>query len=59
MGYEWDVRKNDANVAKHGIDFAIQIFDGSVLVRSDTRRDYGERRWVALGRVQDETLTVV
>jgi len=36
-----------------------QIFDGSTLERSDSRRDYGERRMVALGKAQDIPLTVV
>jgi uncharacterized DUF497 family protein len=31
-GFEWDVAKNAANVAKHGIDFddAVRIFEGPV-----------------------------
>ena len=44
-GFEWDVAKNAANVAKHGIDFddAVRIFEGPVLEQIDNRRDYGEK----------------
>ena len=40
-------------MAKHGVDFATaqRIFDGPVLTRPDTRRDYGEVRHVSVGRV--------
>ncbi|MGH7628187.1 MAG: BrnT family toxin [Gemmatimonadales bacterium] len=38
---------------------AIQVFDGPVLERDDRRRDYGEARFVALGRVADVILAVV
>jgi uncharacterized DUF497 family protein len=61
MQFEWDEAKNAANIAKHGIDFedAIRIFDGPVLENSDSRRDYGERRIVAFGVVDDREVVVV
>jgi uncharacterized DUF497 family protein len=61
MVFEWDAAKNAANLEKHGIDFedAIGIFDGSVLERTDDRRDYGEQRIVAFGVVDDRELAVV
>ncbi len=61
MAFEWDVAKNAANIAKHGIDFedAIRIFDGPVLEKADARRDYGEARIIAFGVVNDRELAVV
>ncbi len=61
MEYEWDEAKNRANIRKHGIDFetARRIFDGPVLSRRDSRRDYGEDRHVSVGRVGDAALVVV
>ena len=35
------------------------MFDQRSVERVDTRRDYGERRVIALGRAQDIPLTVV
>ena len=60
MRFEWDDAKARANVAKHGIDFAIaqRIFDGPVLTRPDTRRDYGEARHVSVGRVGPAVIVV-
>jgi uncharacterized DUF497 family protein len=61
MGYQWDANKSAANEAKHGISFlqAAQIFRSPVLVRPDTRRDYGEERFIALGTYDGEVLCVV
>jgi uncharacterized DUF497 family protein/uncharacterized protein (DUF4415 family) len=61
MGFEWDAAKNAANIAKHEINFddAIRIFDGPVLEKADTRRDYGEARIIAFGVVDDCELAVV
>ncbi|MGL4243330.1 MAG: BrnT family toxin [Beijerinckiaceae bacterium] len=49
--YEWDEAKARANVAKHGVAFAlaIRIFDGPVFTRVDGRDDYGELREVSIG----------
>ncbi len=51
--FEWDEAKNRANIRKHGFDFAWaeQLFRGPLLVRPDTREDYGEERWVGLGMI--------
>ena len=49
--FSWDEKKRTFNLAKHGIDFrdAGIIFDGPLVTVEDTREDYGERRYVALG----------
>ena len=61
MRFIWDARKSDRNLRERGFDFefASQIFDSPTLERADTRRDYGERRVIALGKAQDIPLTVV
>jgi uncharacterized DUF497 family protein len=59
--FEWDDARNSANITKHEIDFedAIGIFESSVLIRTDDRRDYGEVRVVAVGVVDNPELAVV
>ena len=61
MRFSWDARKSDRNLRERGFDFefATQIFDGSTLERTDSRRDYGKHRVIALGQAQDIVLTVV
>jgi uncharacterized protein len=51
MEFEWNTAKDEANQRKHGIGFreAAEIFRDFVLVVEDTRRDYGERRYIAVG----------
>lgn len=57
----WDERKSEANLADRGFDFefASAIFSGPTLEREDTRRDYGERRMVAIGTADGIPLVVV
>jgi len=59
--FSWDARKSARNLRERGFDFefATQIFDGSTLERADSRRDYGERRVIALGKAQGVALAVV
>ena len=54
MIYEWDEAKNRSNIRKHGIGFAEaeEMFRGNLLVRPNTREDYGEERWIAIGMIQ-------
>ena len=61
MKFEWDEAKNAANIEKHGFDFAdaAAIFDGPLLVALDTRQDYGEDRWIALGSLNFRVIVVV
>ena len=61
QAFEWDPAKRETNLRKHGIDFidAAHIFEGLVLEHEDQRRDYGEPRVVALGRVEELLLAVV
>ena len=60
MGFQWDQAKSASNEAKHGISFlqAAQIFRGPILKTQDTRRDYGEHRFVAIGVFDGVILSV-
>ena len=61
MRFSWDARKSSRNLRERSFDFefAILVFEGPTLEREDTRRDYGERRIVAIGLAQGIALTVV
>ncbi len=61
MEYEWDERKNEANVTGHGIDFADAhlIFLAPILIALDDRFEYGEDRWVGLGLLNGRIVKVV
>jgi uncharacterized DUF497 family protein len=61
VGLPWDERKRRANLAKHGIDFAElePLFRGPVGDKVDARREYGEPRFVAVGRLTGLIVTVV
>ena len=61
MVFQWHSAKSVANEAKHGVSFlqAAQIFKSPVLKTQDTRRDYGETRFIALGTFDGEVLRVV
>jgi uncharacterized DUF497 family protein len=61
MEFEWDSIKSQRNIEKHGIDFtdAVRIFERPTLTVVDNRHDYGEKRIVAMGMVEDVILYVV
>ena len=60
-GFEWDPQKSDLTLKHRGFDFiaAASIFDGWFTEREDTRRDYGEPRFISTGEVDGAYLTVV
>ena len=60
MDFEWDEAKRLSNIEERGVDFrdAALIFGGTVIAKEDTREDYGEQRFRALGRVDDEYYVV-
>lgn len=51
MSISYDPDKNDKNVAERGISFerAAEFEWSSALIVEDTRKDYGESRFQALG----------
>ncbi|MBB5055554.1 hypothetical protein HDF16_000223 [Granulicella aggregans] len=61
LAFEWDERKANANLKKHLVSFltAAAVFENEMLERIDDREDYGEVRWIALGRIDEEVYRVV
>jgi uncharacterized DUF497 family protein len=59
--FVWDEAKNAENVALRGIGFEIvyRIDWSAVTIKEDTRFDYGERRFYAVGRVDEKPYYVV
>lgn len=52
MDITFDPSKNAANIDKHGLSFAdYEGFDDEPVVMVDDRRDYGETRFRAFGRI--------
>lgn len=60
MRFQWDARKNESNIAKHGIDFAEapRLFSAPMQTALDTRQDYGEDRGVGLGMLGSRVVAV-
>jgi uncharacterized DUF497 family protein len=56
----WDETKRSANLRKHGIDFmdAERIFGGFTLTAEDAQKAYGERRFLTLGLLEDQVVSV-
>lgn len=61
LEFEWDQAKAKSNLEKHGVSFftAAAIFRNERLERVDDREDYGEVRWIALGRAGTEVYRVI
>lgn len=61
MKYEWDEEKYATNIRKHGIDFrrVALIFNGRFLSIPDLRHDYGEKRTISIGLVEDSVVVTV
>jgi uncharacterized protein len=60
--FEWDDAKAEANFRKHKVRFraASRVFDDPiVLIEQDLAEDYGEGRFVAVGRIEGLLITVV
>ncbi len=51
MRYTWDEAKRQANVNKHGLDFADaeHVFAGPLVLFEDRRAEYGEQRMIGIG----------
>lgn len=62
MEFEWDSRKAETNLRKHGVPFrfATAVFlDENRLERLDASAGYGEDRWITVGLAGEFELTVV
>jgi uncharacterized DUF497 family protein len=61
MALEWDERKRQANLVKHGVDFVdvTALFDGETIeTRFDHRKDYGETRLNCVGAIEGRVYVV-
>lgn len=56
----WDELKREENIRKHGIDFADAeiVFAGYTVTAEDTREAYGEPRFLTLGLLHGEVVSV-
>jgi uncharacterized protein len=59
--FEWDETKNDANIRKHGLDFADawKVFGPFLVIDLDNRDDYGEDRWAGVGILEDRVVKII
>jgi len=61
MQFTWHETKRQANLKKHGLDFADaeQVFAGPAFTFEDNRVNYGEQRWVTLGLLGEQPIVIV
>lgn len=61
MTFDWDTKKRQTNIKKHGIDFSElkKVFEKPMLTRLDNREDYGETRWISLGDLNGKIVILV
>ncbi len=60
--FEWDENKNKSKKKKHNIDFndAKEVFSDKKRTNSkDNRQDYGEKRWITIGKMYKAVVVVV
>lgn len=59
--YEWDDAKAAANEERHNVPFQLAVMFrwSTALDTADTRRNYGEERRIALGRIGDRLHVMV
>lgn len=59
MDFEWDERKNESNIQKHGISFydAIELFEDNYF---EFASDYAEEpRMIAVGKIKRRVIAIV
>jgi uncharacterized DUF497 family protein len=59
--FEWDEKKNDANIKKHGVSFfdaQRAFFDPKRVVAEDVEHSQREQRYYCFGKVGDGVMTV-
>lgn len=61
MKFEWDERKNQANIKKHTLDFAdaYLVFEYPMLANLDDREEYGEVRWIGIRLFEGRVVVVI
>ena len=59
--FEWDRRKNEINIAKHGVSFfeAQRAFlDPNRIIAEDLEHSRTEKRYYCFGKVEEAVMTV-
>lgn len=60
MAITFDPAKDEENQQKHGLSFSVFTgFDAEPIVLVDDRKDYGETRYRALGRIEGQAFVIV
>lgn len=60
MKFEWDEHKRASNIDKHGIDFLdADLLFGGLFLDVEAKIVKGERRWLALGKIESLFVTAV
>lgn len=61
MRITYDPEKWRITLEKRGLDFedAASMFEGVHYTGPDTRRDYGEKRWISVGLLGGDVVVVV
>lgn len=61
MRFEWDVKKAAANLAKHGVAFALaeEVWDDPLYIVLPDRFENDEMRWHAIGQIGTVVMLVV
>ena len=61
MNFTWDETKRQANLLKHGLDFADaeKVFSGPMVLFEDQRNDYGEQRMIGIGQLESLVVLIV
>jgi len=60
--FEWDENKNSSNKEKHSVDFEFAssvFFDENRIEWQDNRKNYGEIRYITIGKIVNSIITVV
>jgi hypothetical protein len=60
MRFTWSERKRSINLKEHGLDFidAPRVFEGLTFTYEDDRFAYGEQRFITLGLLAGEPVSV-
>lgn len=60
MRLTYDPAKREKTLIERGLDFedALIVFEGSTVEIEDTRKDYGERRILCYGRLENRLVVV-
>ncbi|MBN2103221.1 BrnT family toxin [bacterium] len=61
MIFEWDDKKNQSNIKKHGICFedVCEIFKYPRLTIIDNRFDYKEKRYISIGTITKDIQVII